>query len=89
MKLGLLQLNPTVGDFDANVSAIESAARQCVARGAELCIAPELAVSGYPPHDLLLYPDFVRRNLEARDRLVALSAELKCGLLFGLATPTV
>ena len=89
MKLGLLQLNPTVGDFDANVSAIQSAARQCVARGAELCIAPELAVSGYPPHDLLLYPDFVRRNLEARDRLVALSAELKCGLLFGLATPTV
>lgn len=88
MKLGLLQLNPTISDFDGNLAALEAAARSCVSRGAVLCIAPELAVSGYPPHDLLLYPEFIRRNLDARDRLVALSAELKCGLLFGLVTPS-
>jgi NAD+ synthetase len=87
MKLGLLQLNPTVGDFDGNVDAIVAAARACVARGAELCIAAELAVCGYPPHDLLLYPEFVQRCQAARDRLVQASAELGCGLLFGLVTP--
>ncbi|MCC6463773.1 MAG: NAD+ synthase [Planctomycetes bacterium] len=87
MKLGLLQLNPLVGDFDGNVAALAAAARLAVAQGAELCIAPELALSGYPPHDLALYADFVPRNLRARDRLVALSAELNCGLLFGLALP--
>ncbi|MBZ0136368.1 MAG: NAD+ synthase [Planctomycetes bacterium] len=86
MKIGLLQLNPTVGDFDGNVAAIERAARECVARGADLCVAGELALSGYPPHDLMLYPDFLRRNNEARDRLVALSGEINCGLLFGLVT---
>lgn len=87
MKIGLLQLNPTIGDFEGNVAAIESAARECAGRGADLCVAGELAVSGYPPHDLMLYPDFVRRNLEARDRLVALTGEINCGMLFGLVTP--
>lgn len=87
MKIGLLQLNPTIGDFDGNVAAIESAARDCASRGADLCVTSELAISGYPPHDLMLYPDFVRRNLDARDRLIALSGELNCGVLFGLATP--
>lgn len=87
MKLGLLQLNPTVGDFEGNFAAIEEAARRCVSAGAELCIAPELAVPGYPPHDLMLYDSFVRRNIEYRDRLVELSGELECGLLFGLVCP--
>lgn len=86
MKLGLLQLNPLIGDFDGNLAAIAAAARQAVARGAELCITPELALSGYPPHDLMLQADFVARNAQAARRLVALSAELQCGLLFGLVT---
>ncbi len=86
MKLGLLQLNPTIADFDGNLAAIERAVRDCVSRGAELCIAPELAVSGYPPHDLMHYPDFVSANEAAQQRLLKLSAELKCGLLFGLVT---
>jgi len=85
MKLGLLQLNPLIGDFDGNLRAMEAAIRQAVAQGAELCIAPELALSGYPPHDLLLQPAFVQANLRATEALVALSGELKCGLLFGCA----
>ena len=88
MKLGLLQINPVIAEFEGNLAAIEQAARTCVGRGAELCIAPELAVSGYPPYDLVQYPDFVQRSLDARDRLVALSEELKCGLLFGLVLPS-
>jgi NAD+ synthase (glutamine-hydrolysing) len=87
LRLGLLQLNPLIGDFDANVSAIADAAREAVSRGAQLCVAPELALSGYPPHDLMLYSDFARRNLQARDRLARLSAELGCGLVFGMALP--
>jgi NAD+ synthase (glutamine-hydrolysing) len=89
VKLGLLQLNPTVGDFEANVAAIERAARECAARGADLCVAGELAVCGYPPHDLVLYRDFVQRSLDARDRLVALTDQIKCGLLFGLVSPNL
>lgn len=84
MKIALLQINPTVNDFDGNLARIEAAARQAVADGAELCIAPELALCGYPPHDLMLQSRFVARNEAARDRLVQLSAALRCGLLFGL-----
>ena len=88
MKLGLLQVNPTIGDFAGNLAALEQAIRECAGRGADLCIAPELAITGYPPYDLVHYAEFVHRNLDARDRLVELSAELKCGLVFGLISPT-
>jgi len=84
MKISALQINPTVNDFDGNVALISAAARKAAALGAELCVAPELALSGYPPHDLMLQSRFVARNEEARDRLVKLSAELGVGLLFGL-----
>ncbi len=87
MKLALLQLNPTIGDFDGNVARIEKAVRDAADHEAELCIAPELAVSGYPPHDMMLYGEFARRNLEARERLLRLSKDLRIGLLFGLVTP--
>jgi NAD+ synthase (glutamine-hydrolysing) len=87
VKTALLQLSPVIGDFDANVQAIEDTAREAVSMGADLCVAAELALSGYPPHDLMLYDDFVLRNLKARDRLCELSAELGCGLLFGLVLP--
>jgi NAD+ synthase/NAD+ synthase (glutamine-hydrolysing) len=85
MKLGLLQLNPLVGDFEGNTQAIARAARAAVAQGAELCIAPELAVCGYPPHDLALQQGFVAANARAVQALVELSADLRCGLLFGCA----
>lgn len=88
MKLGLLQLNPTIADFEGNLNAIEDAVRACVKRGAELCVTAELALSGYPPHDLMLYPDFIENGLNGRDRLIALSRELSCGILFGLALPS-
>ncbi|MCC6572165.1 MAG: NAD+ synthase [Planctomycetes bacterium] len=84
MKIALLQLNPTIGDFDANVAAIAAAARKAAKAGAELCIAPEIALSGYPPHDMMLTSGFVARNEAARDKLVKLSGELRTGLLFGL-----
>ena len=65
MKIGLLQLNSTIGDFAANREKLVAAYAQAVAQGAEFVLAPELFLCGYPPRDLLLRPDFVEANLAA------------------------
>ena len=65
MKFGLLQLNPTIGDLNANREKLVSAYRDAVARGAEFVLAPELFLCGYPPRDLLLREDFIDANLAA------------------------
>jgi NAD+ synthase (glutamine-hydrolysing) len=59
VKIALLQVNPTVGDLAGNARRLESAARQAHAAGARLAVAPELALCGYPPEDLLLRPAFL------------------------------
>src|SRR5689334_202746 len=53
-RLALAQINVTVGDFAGNVARIVAAARAAHNDGAQLMVAPELALSGYPPEDLLL-----------------------------------
>lgn len=65
VRTGVLQLNPTIGDFTGNVSRLLDAYAAACARGAELVVAPELYLSGYPPRDLLLRRDFVDANLDA------------------------
>jgi NAD+ synthase (glutamine-hydrolysing) len=62
MRIGLAQINTTVGDFDGNKSRILEAYAQLVADGAELVITPELAVCGYPPRDLVFRSGFVQRS---------------------------
>ena len=64
MKIGLLQTNTTVGDFDANAERILDGYHEAMERGAEMVVTPELAVSGYPPQDLVFKSQFVPRNLE-------------------------
>ncbi|HWZ94301.1 MAG TPA: NAD+ synthase [Opitutaceae bacterium] len=59
MRLGLAQLNPTVGDLAGNRRKILDAYSALVAQGAELVVFPELAVCGYPPRDLLFKRRFV------------------------------
>ena len=61
MKLALAQLNPIVGDIAGNIRLIEGAAWGAQRQGADLLVVPELAVSGYPPKDLLLREGFVDR----------------------------
>jgi NAD+ synthase (glutamine-hydrolysing) len=63
LKIGLLQLNSTVGDFAANRQKLLAAYEKAVALGAEFVLAPELFLCGYPPRDLLLRDDFVTANL--------------------------
>ncbi|HEV2693890.1 MAG TPA: NAD+ synthase [Verrucomicrobiae bacterium] len=65
MKIGLLQLNSTIGDFAANREKLLAAYAQAVARGAEFVLAPELFLCGYPPRDLLQRDDFIEANLSA------------------------
>jgi len=65
MRIGLLQLNPTIGAFAANREKLVRAYADAVARGAELVFAPELFLCGYPPRDLLLREDFIEANLAA------------------------
>jgi NAD+ synthetase len=65
LKIGLLQLNSTVGDFAANRQKLLAGCEKARALGAEFVIAPELFLCGYPPRDLLLRADFVQASLAA------------------------
>ena len=76
MRIGLLQLNPTIGAFAANREKLVRAYAEAVARGAELVLAPELFLCGYPPRDLLLREDFVEANLAALDETAANIGEI-------------
>src|SRR5438477_7757709 len=60
MRLALVQINPVVGDLDGNRRLILERLEAANAQGADLVLFPELAVTGYPPEDLLLRPGFVR-----------------------------
>ncbi|GIW72141.1 MAG: NAD+ synthase [Planctomycetota bacterium] len=71
MRVALAQLNPTVGDFAGNVERIARAYEAGRAAGADLVAAPELAVCGYPPKDLLEKPEFAERSREAVEALAA------------------
>jgi NAD+ synthase (glutamine-hydrolysing) len=71
MKVGLAQINTTVGDFAGNVARLREAYDEAAAAGAEIIVAPELAITGYPPRDLLLKSGFVEGNLAALDELAA------------------
>lgn len=60
MKITLLQINPTVGDLDGNAAKIKKFAAK--AKKADLIVTSELALLGYPPRDLLLYPEFIKKS---------------------------
>lgn len=85
MKLALLQLNPTVGDLSGNSDLIARAVRRADA-GVDLAITSELALQGYPPRDLLLNDDFIKRSWKALEDL-ALELKGSAPVLVGLAEP--
>jgi NAD+ synthase (glutamine-hydrolysing) len=62
VRVALAQINSTVGDLDGNTARIIEGIDQAVAHGADIVLFPELAISGYPPEDLLLRPRFIREN---------------------------
>tara|TARA_B000000609_G_C24177956_1_gene355558 strand:+ start:232 stop:2007 length:1776 start_codon:yes stop_codon:yes gene_type:complete len=60
--IGLLQVDSTVGDLTGNASRIETLCELAHENGASLAVSTELAISGYPPRDLLLQPDFIKMS---------------------------
>src|SRR5215471_13482519 len=71
MRLALAQIDPTVGDLAGNRELILARIEEARAAGADLVVLPELAVTGYPPEDLLLRPGFVRAARESLERIAA------------------
>ncbi len=83
MRLALAQINTVVGDLDGNRALILSRLDEAQAAGAELVLFPELAVTGYPPEDLLLRPGFIR----AAERSLAQIAAAATGIVALVGTP--
>jgi NAD+ synthase (glutamine-hydrolysing) len=69
-RIAMVQMNPTVGDVDGNVRRIVSWLGEAKKAGADLVAFPELAITGYPPEDLLLNPKFLRENRRALQEVV-------------------
>jgi NAD+ synthase (glutamine-hydrolysing) len=71
LRIALAQIDTTVGDIDANAQRISDAIGDARAHGAQLVVLPELAVTGYPPEDLLLKPHFIEANRRAVAEIAA------------------
>lgn len=71
MKIALGQINPVIGDFAYNCRKILDACCDAVEKDCSLVIFPELALSGYPPHDLLERPAFLAAHDQALEQLCA------------------
>ncbi len=75
LRVALAQINVTVGDVDANAMRIIAAIHEAETLGADLVALPELAVTGYPPEDLLLKPEFIAANRRALELIAAETGE--------------
>ena len=70
LRVGLAQINTTVGDLEGNVAKVLDYVERARELGVDIVSFPELTVTGYPPEDLLLRPSFVRDNREALEAVV-------------------
>ncbi len=76
LRIGMAQINTTVGDFAGNVQKILESISEARSLGVDLLTFPELAICGYPPEDLLFKPQFIEENLRSLDKVVASSSGL-------------
>jgi NAD+ synthase len=81
--LTLAQMNPTVGDLVGNASRILQMASQAADAGADLVLFPEMALTGYPPEDLVLIPAFRMAAMEQARAIAAATKDMPCDLIFG------
>ena len=65
MKIGIGQINPTIGDFDGNRKKILDVAKQGLDNRVDLVVFPEMCLCGYPPNDLLDHDAFAQENLKS------------------------
>ncbi len=71
LRIGMAQINTTVGDFKGNTEKILEAIGQGRSLGVDLLTFPELAICGYPPEDLLLKPKFIEESIRSLDKVVS------------------
>lgn len=76
VNVALAQINTTVGDIDGNSARIADAIETARAMGAQIVALPELAVSGYPPEDLVFKPSFIRANRRALEEVASKTGDL-------------
>jgi NAD+ synthase (glutamine-hydrolysing) len=81
IRVALCQLNTVVGDLDGNAERIIRAYDEAEAAGCDLAVFPELAITGYPPEDLVLKPGFVAQNHEALAKVAARTG--RCAAVVG------
>ncbi len=83
MRLAICQINNTVGDLPGNTNLIARFAEQAAGAGADLAVFPELALTGYPPRDLVEKPSFLDRAAQALHDLAAATRHLPLALITG------
>ncbi len=81
LRVAACQINNVVGDLDGNVECILAALERADAAGCDVAVFPELAITGYPPEDLLLKPAFVADNRAALDKLATRTG--RCAAVVG------
>ncbi|MGB9679862.1 MAG: NAD+ synthase [Thermoanaerobacteraceae bacterium] len=82
MKIALAQLNPVVGDIKGNCSKIVKSIEKAKEKNADIIVFPELAVTGYPPKDLLYNPDFLDETLKYIEEII-LPGSNNIGVILG------
>ena len=76
LRIGLCQINTTVGDIEGNTKKILAYIEKGKEKGVDLLAFPEMAVTGYPPEDLLLMPKFIEANLKAVNRIARATSSM-------------
>ena len=76
LRIGMAQINSTVGDFTGNRNKIVAYIEKARSSGVDLVVFPELAVCGYPPEDLLFKPRFITENLRSLEKVVELTRDI-------------
>ena len=83
LRIALVQLSQRIGDLAGNAQKMLEWREKAAAQGAELVLVPELQLTGYPPEDLVLKPEFIRQTMEQAERLVDSTVDGGPALLFG------
>jgi len=81
MKIALAQINPVIGDFKGNIQKIINYANEAKKNGSDLCIFPEMSISGYPPQDFLENNYFIDENLRAIENVILSAKDI--AIIFG------
>jgi len=76
LRVGIAQINSTVGDLNGNTKKIIESIDQAKSLGVDLLTFPELAITGYPPEDLLFKPQFIKQNKGKLNKIIEHSSDI-------------